>query len=503
MRLRPTALIPVTLATAAAVVLGTAAPALADDPAAPTTLTLSAPTTLTLPATDGIRDSSTVTVAADAPTTVTLTVVAADDTVVATLPAVELTADALSVDVPVALSALEGVAAGDYELDAATSDATPLTAAQPLVVGSGAATAVSVTLGKTLLFPWSGSGLNSTSARVAAVDETGLNVPFHGAITTTIGSKKITNSITTSAAASAAITLSVKNLPTGTAHVVARVAGATGAAVSSSTRSVTLRAVSIASTAISASATSVYPHKDGYRDSVALTVSATSTTAKAIPVTGSVTISRAGRTVTSWKLTSSTTKRITWNGLNHGAVVAGTYTVKVAIKGPQGSTHTASKNITVSAKRVVSKTSSKWVSAYSILKKYTALDEYQESYCSYSATNQFGCTGYDLYYSDSYSVIGNGSIAVPSAVKAGAAIGTSKVRMTLDVSYLDGSGQWQYVPSSQSNGLQGALHSGQSSLGWKNLTSKDTSVDLYVGLGAYTDLIVDRVKVEWSYKALV
>ena len=84
------------------------------------------------------------------------------------------------------------------------------------------------------------------------------------------------------------------------------------------------------------SAASVYPHQDGYRDSVVFTTRVTSPTSAALPVTGTVTITSGTTTVQSWPVSTSSAQSFTWDGKVDGVLVAGRYTVTSAVTTADG-----------------------------------------------------------------------------------------------------------------------------------------------------------------------
>jgi hypothetical protein len=79
----------------------------------------------------------------------------------------------------------------------------------------------------------------------------------------------------------------------------------------------------------------VYPSIDGYRDSVTITVTSVTAPGVPIPVSGTVTISRAGHVVKTLPLTTST-QNVTWNGRDGARIVPGTYVVQAKVKGVEG-----------------------------------------------------------------------------------------------------------------------------------------------------------------------
>jgi hypothetical protein len=132
-------------------------------------------------------------------------------------------------------------------------------------------------------------------------------------------------------------------------------------------------------TAVSASRTNstVYPSKDGYKDSTSITVDIQSSLGgeKNLSLTrgSKVSVTKGSRVVKSWTITSSGTKSFTWDGKDRGRVVPGKYRIVVQANGPEGS-KTASANISVSSKKLVSVKKTTTYKASSLLRYYISND---------------------------------------------------------------------------------------------------------------------------------
>ena len=78
---------------------------------------------------------------------------------------------------------------------------------------------------------------------------------------------------------------------------------------------------------LAGSAPNVFPHADGYRDSVTFTASVVDPAPGSVPVTGTVAITSGATVVKSWSLSTSIEQTFTWDGRSGGVVVEGDYTV--------------------------------------------------------------------------------------------------------------------------------------------------------------------------------
>ncbi len=128
----------------------------------------------------------------------------------------------------------------------------------------------------------------------------------------------------------------------------------------------------------------VYPHLDGYRDSLGIAVSKRVVGASGtIPLTGKVTIKRAGKTVARYPIVTSATETYNWSGRVAQKIVAGTYDVTATITAPSG-TIVKHETVSVAHRKLVTHTSVNTVSAQ---------DFFQRSYSSLSGKS--GCAPAD------------------------------------------------------------------------------------------------------------
>ncbi|KQQ93971.1 hypothetical protein ASF62_07310 [Leifsonia sp. Leaf325] len=478
---------------------------LAEDqaPAPALSITPVGSTVLTLPFEDGYKDFGVVHILSDVATSVVVDVV--DTTTSQVFPAVtaelELVeeTDGFGAEVAIPASAMP---AGTYQVVARTTAEEPVasTDGPVLTVGSGVATTVAFSPSTRAFYPYKDGRYDSFVGSVSAKDETGTVLPITGSLVAISGTTKRIVAIAKTTG-TAKTTFSVAGLPVGSGSLYASVRGPVGAAKVSSSVKATFSATQITSVAVAKSVSTVYPSKDGYNDSVLITTNAKASPTGTLAVTGTVKVTLNGKTITSWKLTKSSTSKFTWNGLNNYKIVPGSYTITVSEKGPQGATKSASTTVKVSAKKLVTTTTSAWVQAIKVLPTYYRYDYYDEGYCSYNNAGAIGCASEDSYYNDyGYALITNGALSVPSAVRAASAYGNPAVRMTADVTYLDGSGAWEYFYGD--TGKFGSVGKGQRTLGWLTMKGIPAKISVNVGLREYTDYVVDRFKVEYQYKVL-
>lgn len=483
-----------------ALVAGGLAPAFADDDAAAAAavVTVTPPSDiLTLPAADGVRDTVTLGLTADAPTEVDVAIVATEGgDVLAQLAPVVLTDAQLSA--PIAVDLSDAFPAGSVLVRTTPADGEAVYT--PVTVGSGETVAASLSLSRSKIYTWSKATARTATATVSATDETGLTVPFTGRVTTQIGSTTRSISIASTTGAAASATISASSLPTGAGKVSATVSGNGGEQVTTASAALTVSTVAVTSTKLSASSTTIYPSKDGYRDSTRVSVSTKTTTGSSIAATGTVKVTRSGKTVKSWKLSSTKSWAATWDGRVSGKLVPGVYTVSVSIKGPQGTTKSSSTKVTVKKGKLVTKHYKKTVSASAVITKYDAYDP--DSYCAknYSAAGDIFCLGYEA--GDEISVIAAGSVTVPASVVAGEKYGSAKVRLTMNVSSLYNWAGWGYQRRGADLTSVKTVKKGANVGSWVGLPSSTSKVDVVIGLAEYSFVGAKTFTVEYSYKAM-
>jgi hypothetical protein len=101
----------------------------------------------------------------------------------------------------------------------------------------------------------------------------------------------------------------------------------------------------------------IYPKKDGYRDSVSFHLRGTASDGRQHDTRGTAVLTLHSRSVATWPITR-TDQTVVWNGLNRGRVVSGRYRLDVRITDASGAVLTSAESIIVSAKKLVAATKS-------------------------------------------------------------------------------------------------------------------------------------------------
>jgi beta-lactamase class A/flagellar hook assembly protein FlgD len=205
------------------------------------------------------------------------------------------------------------------------------------------------------LFPYADGDRDTVTFTTTVLDSRPEALPVDGTVKITAGTTVVKSWNLTGAAEDAFTWDGTSDgggvVAEGAYTVTAAGATADGAAFSDSV-SVTVGRTTLQSVSVTRDG-GVAPAKDGYRDAVSFTVAGSSSTGQPIPVTGTVKVVSQGKTVKTWSLTTSAPTVFTWDGRTDGAIVAGTATVTVSAKGPEGVTRTASDAATVSPKSLV------------------------------------------------------------------------------------------------------------------------------------------------------
>ena len=285
---------------------------------------------LTLPSGDGVRDVLTATVTSPTGAPVTITAIRTGRTVTvarSVSPAAVRGGWSVRIRVPVRL-----LTAGSWTLHAAQSGRSAA-AAHALRVGSGAIRTLTLTPDRSSYFPRSRGAPSRIGATVRGADETGATVPVAGTVKVVEGRASRTATITRADPGVGHV--SVTGFPDGTGALSVRVTGPAGAA-RTVTRSVHLEPTVLRTVTATRSWPTVQPVIDDQLDTVTISASATSSSGVAVPVHGDIRISRGGTVVRSWSLTSSSVRHVVWDGRVGGSIVAGTYTVTVRERGPEG-----------------------------------------------------------------------------------------------------------------------------------------------------------------------
>jgi hypothetical protein len=449
--------------------------------------------TLTLPSGDNYHDASSVTISSPNAHDVSVVITHNGDlteTVSAQTTLASQLDGTFSAVVPVSDDQL---AAGSYFITVTALDNTAFTASTPLVIGSGQVTALTLTTTNgTTFFPYADGYKDAVTGTVSAVDETNTPVSFTG----TVSSGTATTAVASTDASAATFSLSLVGQPLGSQSLVATVGTVTSPGIQ-----LALQATQLASVSVSSHYSTVYPVSDGFRDSTVITTNVASTLPDATAITGSLKATLKGKTVATWALTSSGPTTITWNGRIHGKIKPGTYVFKASAK--LGNTVTSpSVKVTVSPKKLVSKTVSSTKSASSIIKHFEAFDQNQDGICL-KHSSQVGCFGYDDYYNAGMSLFAYGTSGVPAAVWSSTKYGrTPSVLVTAATSDVSGTAVWGYGLTDDATQVAGQLRKGTHSLGWHGLNGASHTLEISMGLGQYSYFITTSLKISYKYVVL-
>lgn len=379
---------------------------------------------------------------------------------------------------------------------------------RPLVLASGAIAAVALVAGAAVPAHADPIALSvSASAPLVTLpvgdgyrDVESLVVTASAAAAATVTVQRSGGGATTQTVALAAGTTSITIPTTGLAAglYTATVGTADGASAAAAFTVETLHAT-LSKLTVQRSLSTVYPVQDGYRDSVVLTVTPVVAGPASAKVTGTATLSRAGRTAKRWTLQSGT-NRLTWNGRVGGAVQAGRYTLTVMAKGPQGAARTVRTSVVVSAKRLVTRTTVVTKQASSALSRYQAYDAAGSGICGYSGP-LVGCTGYTAANGASFSVITGGSLSIPKAVRASTAVAAPAVRVGVHATKLEGGAVWGSAAGSAH--ATGTLAKGTTAGKWLHWSGNPATASVFLALRDDSSLVVDRITFTYRYRALV
>ena len=303
---------------------------------------LPAGTVLTLPAKDGLRDRTVVHVLSGRSGRIDVDAVRGKKTIrLATGFALAATSTGWSRSITVQVA---GLTAGTWRLRAERSSAHTVQArSRTFVVGTGAAVHVAVRPAVRVLYPYKDGVLDTAVVTVVAKDETEQVVPVRGTIRIDAGKLHVTRTLSKADAATVPIT----SLPVGPAVVTATVTVPGAKKKTVRTTALTLAPTAVGSLRIARSSDTVQPVVDGLLDSVVLTTTGAASAASPAKVSGTLTVSK-GKTIAAlFPVPDGKQHAFTWDGRVNGVVVPGTYTVSLALKGPQGLVRTKTKTLVV------------------------------------------------------------------------------------------------------------------------------------------------------------
>jgi hypothetical protein len=360
---------------------------------------------------------------------------------------------------------------------------------------TGTPGAVGVHLWATTAYPYKDGYMDTLPLTISAVDTNGGTLAIHGDVVVTSGATSDTTSYS-SATGEATVQADVSKLPAGAGTLTVSIAGPNSTTPVTSTYAITIDATAVTSTAVASADTTVYPVKDGYKDTNIFSVKSVTSTGAAVTTTGTAKLYKAGKLVKTWKITKST-QAITWNGRIANVVKTGKYVLKVSLKGPEGATKTATKNITVSGKKLVTKSVTKSMFVGSTKTVHTVKAS-GGGYCKKLVA--LTCTGATKTVSTKAATIKFPALAIPAAVKAGQKYGTLQMRITNTSKSVKGKTVLIY---NDGKTVLDPVKSGKHTTKW--FTFKGTNhktLGVSIKLGKKSHATVTKSKIEYRYKKL-
>ena len=236
-------------------------------------------------------------------------------------------------------------------------------ATSPVTVGTSAG-GITVGVGSTTVGVGAGNGTVGVGVTGTGGSAIGVNLGTSSSSTTVTantssgtGTSTGTNTSSSANTSTSSSTNSSSDSGTGTT---------TGSGSGTGTRTTT----AIMLTAIRATEPyqTVYPAKDGYRDSVTFQLEGTTTDGQQHAASGTATLTHGSSTVATWPITA-TDNAITWNGLKAGKIVTGRYLFTAKIGDGAGTAVSGTESIYVSAKKLASAT--RTLSAKAVTGKHT------------------------------------------------------------------------------------------------------------------------------------
>ncbi|WP_375388168.1 hypothetical protein [uncultured Amnibacterium sp.] len=236
------------------------------------------------------------------------------------------------------------LSAGTWSLRARRSDdrAVAAKAPTPLTVGSGKPVHVAIRPVARTLYPWQDGVLDRADVTVVATDETGTAVPVQGSVRIDAAKRHVAKPV----GATGLARLSVVGLPLGTAAVTAKVTGPAGKAVTRRSTLV-LAPTGVGSITLTRSSDTLQPVKDGFLDTETLTVGGAASAGSPAKVSGTLTISLGKQVVAQWAVPDGSPRAVSWDGRTLGAIVPGSYTATLTLRGPEGLPTARSRTILV------------------------------------------------------------------------------------------------------------------------------------------------------------
>jgi alpha-tubulin suppressor-like RCC1 family protein/secreted trypsin-like serine protease len=273
---------------------------------------------------------------------------------------------------------------GVYELRAIHAETSNLIASAPFIISDGETHSFTLTTDAKNYFPFRDGYLDSILVTASALGQFGEQVPMlDGRAGLRLSSSASTSkscSLPSLSIGPASCRLSLDQGKYSNSAFVSvsfkdlRRANVNTAATRSA---VTIRKTAVSAISVSRDNSTVFPSKDGYRDSAKITIRVNSTLGGdrriSLSKGSKVTIKRGSKVVKSWNLSTSGVRAFTWNGMDGSRIVPGRYQIAVQAIGPEGS-KTTTANIEVSGKKLVSVEKTTTYKASSLLRSYVSYD---------------------------------------------------------------------------------------------------------------------------------
>jgi hypothetical protein len=254
----------------------------------------------------------------------------------------------------------------------------------------------------------------------------------------------------------------------------------------------------------------VFPVKDGYRDRVTVRIGGTTSTGHAVETTGTAVLKRGTHTVQTWRLGSSAAT-ITWNGRDHGKVVAGTYRLTVTQRGRTGGSHRATTTLTVDRRSLHSRTISRHYTALQVLgSRFTDYSTGSYGDCYRNQYKTFGGYSYGAMYCEGYDALAGGldnrislsypgGLAIPAAVRHSTTYGRPSVTVGQHTWIMANHASMRLSAGDADGG--GRVYNGYTSHGLK-WSGNPSRLRIAFDLSMYCWAGVKDYSVTWHYKVL-
>lgn len=201
---------------------------------------------------------------------------------------------------------------------------------------------------------------------------------------------------------------SVLSVALASAFVVASIAGAVPA--------VATPIADVTSASIATSSSIVYPHKDGYLDTMKIVAKATTDDASVSTAPGTLVITKGSKIVASWRISAAKSTSEVWNGRIKNKGSSGTYVITLRYTNADATTAISTAHVQVSTKKLVRRTWSHTVQAGQVYTECTGLSECQPAMVKKSlpSTRSHGVTHFHFKIYNGLKYIGNGPDSTPS-----------------------------------------------------------------------------------------